>query len=346
MKTCYVHLLDGPLKHETIYVEDQVRFIFYKEQKVEEYETTDFLIRSDVEFILTVNKEKELINLNTEDDINAVFFFEDGKIETIPIQGSMDFSLYNVKKLSFSSIPFSMAVNSVEDLQVIENLSFGQKITKKMFISILLFVMLISLISLALFKVMSEKNHNLWFVNEFHLMKHDVSKLADGDFIVETRLRHEITEFLNQANLNFINFDIIHNEKKGKVTLRIYVFEIEQYQYEEVILNKFNRWIDSIDVQVKNIDNMYSDYNRIADKYGLDKIDSKLLTFSLIQINLKSNNIKFDSINNDVRVFFQRWGNRYIDFNVILEDEKVVPFEFILKNNNGFVIKTLSGYQI
>ncbi|MGL4951244.1 MAG: hypothetical protein ACRC4M_05455 [Mycoplasma sp.] len=346
MKTCYVHLLDGPLKHETIHVEDQVRFIFYTKQKVEEYETTDFLIKSDVDLTLTINKEQKIININVNGEINAVLLFEDDKLEKISICGSMDFELDNVKNLSLPSVSFSMAVNNVDDFQVIENDSFGKKITKKTFALVILLTTLCFLASIALFKFMTEKNHNLWFDNEFHLMKYDVSKLKNNDFIVETRLRSEITDFLNQANLNFINFDIIHNEKNGKITLRIYVFEIEGHQYEEIILNKFERWIDSIDVQVKNIDNMYSDYNRIADKYGLDKIDSKLLTFSLIQINLSSNNIKFDSINNDVRVFFQRWGDRYIDFNVILEDEKVIPFEFILKNNNGFVIKTLSGYQI
>lgn len=350
----FVYILEGQLKYESIEYESHLTFELYNKNETfkEEYNTDSSLVyflASDVEMSISLDMNDSKVYFSTDKEFEVLLSGKDGIEREVKTKDYIDIT-EDLIKLSIPSIEFSFLFNTKEDPTKGKDVPepfdlkwiLNQNRNKiKMLISV---IVILIIIVVFLNRGGVQTNKIVFFNNQTELMKANLSALDSSDVLVKSELKLRVEKLLDEIGIKYIRFDL--NEKNEKINLILFVFEKNNDDLEKALGLGEVFWLNDVVFQALDPKNMYEDFNSIAGKYDLQKQDvfNRDLTHQLIIVNLTNNNLKYMSIQRDTKVFIDRWGKNYIEFNINLIQKKEMTFDFIMTNGTEKIIKSGNEY--
>lgn len=355
----YVYVLEGQLKYEKIEYESHLTFELYnKNRKAENYESEViedlvYYLQSDIDISISLDMNKRKIYISTSSDVAVLLSDHDGITKESETTNQIDIT----KKLVGVSIPaagFSFLLNSSDLLDApvhnenVNHLDFKKILhDRKKKIKYIIPLILIFIAAFFYFsRSEGESNKLVFFNNQSDLMRANLYSLNSNDVFVKTELNNKVEILLDEIGIKYVRFELV--ERNSKINLLLYVFEKNNDDLEKSLTLSNVSWLSDVIFKALDPKHMYEDFNIIAEKYNLNKLDifNRSLIYELVTINLTNNNLKYASIQRDTKVFRERWGKNYIEFNINLVKKKKETYDFIILNGSEKIIKSGQGYYL
>lgn len=354
----YVYMLEGQLKYETIEYDDLLTFELYnKYGPIEDSNESGFdlnlvyYLQSEIDMSISLDAKNNKINLSMPEDVVVLLSNKDGLTRESESKSQIEIT-EDLTKFDLPNIGFSFLLNTKEEpeseISIVEKEQVDLnkilfEIKKKIKYIIPVFLGVIVLL-MYLTKSGVQTKNVIFFDNQSDLMKANLYSLNASEIFVKSELKQMIQKLLDEIGIKYVRFEL--QEKENKVNLMLYIFEKKNDDLEKMIGFSQILWLKDVVFHALDPKNMYEDFNLIAEKYELGKenIFNRNLTHKLVSINMKNNNLKYDSMQRDIKTFREKWGRNYIEFNLNLIQEKEMPFDFIITNGDQRVIKTKNGF--
>ncbi len=354
----YIYMLDGLLKNEVINFEDSVTFVLSNNSEKllnddgDEFEDTIFYLKSHVntKIIINLDSEKiifsdlfeEVVHVTAKDgksneysEISEISLNDDDVKVAIPECG-IAFLINTKDEPKIVDIEIEPPVSSVSIFKYAKN-NTGKIIG-------LCILLVIGVLIIYFINSQPLMKKVVLFEDETALMRVNLSGVKSDDIVVKTQLVSRIKMLLDEMGCKYIKIDLFKN--KEKYDLLIYTFNnIDENVNGELKLNNVN-WIGNISTKQLNPIKMYQDFNVIAEKYNLEKKHTAIekIKYELIDLFLPNNNLRYNSIHEDLTVFYDRWGKNYIEFNVNLKENTNMPIDFLIEDGKQTIIKSGQGF--
>lgn len=350
----FVYILEGQLKYESIEYDAHLTFELYnKNGTVGEKQSADtdvvYFLANEMDVSISIDSVSNKIYIYSEEEVQVILSGKDGLEIAHKTNNEIEIT-DDLVKFSIPELNFSFLLNVTEEPAGLnDNLNaFDLKrilIQNKSKIKYLLPIIILAIIgAMYLFRGGVKTNRVVFFNDQSELMKANLTTLRSHDVLVKSELKSRIEKLLDEIGIKYIRFDLI--EREEKINLVLYVFEKKNDDLERSLSIEQIFWLNEIVFQALDPKSMYEDFNSIANKYNLEKQDifNRDLTHLLVIINMTNNNLKYNSLQRDLKVFVERWGRNYIDFNVNLVQKKEMTFDFMMRNGDETIIKSGQGY--
>ncbi len=353
----YIYMLDGLLKNEVINFEDSVAFVLSNNSEKlldddDDFEDTIFYLKSHINMKITIDLVNESIKFSDVFDSTVSVTTQDGELTEYSEISEISLSGNDVK-VAIPECGIAFLINSMDEPKVLDVepetvtspsifLNYIKNNTGKILGSSLLLILSGIIFYFISAKPLTKKV--ALFENETALMRMNLSDFNLDDIVVKTQLTSRVQTLLDELGYKYIKLELL--KKKEKYDLVIYTFFHADENLKNQLKENNINWIGNIITKQLNPMNMYEDFNIIAEKYNIQKkrITTEKITYELIDLFLPNNNLRYNSIHEDLNVFYDRWGRNYIEFNVNLKENTNMPIDFMIENGKQTIIKSGQGF--
>lgn len=353
----YIYMLDGLLKNEVINFDDSVSFVLSNNSEKlldddDDFEDTIFYLKSHVNVKITIDLANEVIKFSDVFDNLVNITTQDGALTEYSEISEISLNENDVK-VAIPDCGIAFLINSkdepktpdVETETVTSSLDFLKHIKNNTgkIISLCLLLIIGGVIFYFISAQPLTKKVAL-FENETALMRANLSNFKLDEIVVKTQLTSRVQMLFDEMGYKYIKLDLF--KKKEKYDLVIYTFDnVDENLKNQLNANNIN-WIGNIITKQLNPMSMYEDFNVIAEKYNLQKkrVATEKIKYELVDLFLPNNNLRYNSIHEDLNVFYDRWGKNYIEFNVNLKENTNVPIDFMIEDGKQTIIKSGQGF--
>lgn len=353
----YIYMLDGLLKNESIDFEDSITFVLRNNSEKllddeDDFNDTIFYLKSNENFRITLDLDSELVRFSNTISGPVFITNKDGHTSEYSDISEISLNENDVKfaipdnNLAFlmntTTDPVQAEVKNELSVSSFSLLGFFSEHSKKL-VTLCLFLIICSGGVYFIYSTPMGKKAVL-FENETALMKVDVANFTSDEIVVKTQLLSRIRELLDEIGYKYIKVDLLKNN--DKYDLVVYAFDDNIGNFESELKSNNISWINNLIVKKLNPQNMYEDFNVIAEKYNLRKklTTTRKINYELVDLFLPNNNLRYNSIHKDLGAFYDRWGKNYIEFNVNLKENQSIPIDFIIDDGKQQIIKSGQGF--
>ncbi|MGL4735120.1 MAG: hypothetical protein ACRCWB_08570 [Enterovibrio sp.] len=353
----YLYVLEGQLKYETIKFEKNISFVLYRDNFIKTHEYSDnddvYFLKSDIDITINVDLSENKIALSDAFHGDVSLFDKHGN-ET-KFKSDKEIKIDDAVKFKIANVDFSFLINTNIEPVLIDDAPVNHRVVKSRKINLLeykkyffyFFALLVFVIILVILlnRDTGTINGLVVFNSEAELMRANLIDKNKNEIVVKTNLESEFKKYLSENGYRYFRFEL-EPAQGNKYDAVVYVFnnEIQSAAFPE---NKL-KWVNKILTRKVDVIHMFDDFNRLASKYKFRKINElqKTLDYTLVEIYFDHDNLKFDSLQRDLKIFEERWGRNYIEFNVNLKKRQEEQYNFILKGTDNDIIKSGKSFYL